>query len=104
MANFHLDDFFNSAKEYLKKAADTAKEKLEIAAQKVGESKVALTNARSKMQGWRNKLDDYKGWLQKKSDEIEESKKTMRNDCKQECGQGKLESCEFDLLLCFLIN
>ena len=102
--DFHLDDFFNSAKEYLKKAADTAKEKLDMAKQKVLESKVALTNARSKMQGWKNKLDEYKNWLQKKSDEIEESKTKMRNDCKQECGQGKLKFYEFNLLPCFLIN
>ena len=63
-----------------------------MARQKVLDSKSALKSARTKMQGWRNKLDDYKAWLQKKSDEIEESKKNMRNDCKKECGQGKIRS------------
>ena len=75
-------------KEYLQKAANIAKQKLEEAEQKVRDSKSALTNARGKMQGWRNKLDEYKNWLQRKSDEIEESKKKLQNDCKKECGKG----------------
>ena len=55
------------------------------------ESKSALSNARSKMQGWRSKVDEYKNYLQRKSDEIEESKKKMQNDCKRECGKGNFQ-------------
>ena len=77
-------------KEYLKKAADIAKKKLAEAEEKVRQSKSALTNARGKMQGWRSDLDDYKRYLQRKSDEIEASKQGMQNDCKEECGKGYL--------------
>ena len=86
--DFHFKDLFKSVKEYLQKAANIAKQKLEEAEQKVRDSKSALTNARGKMQGWRNKLDEYKNWLQRKSDEIEEAKKKLQNDCKKECGKG----------------
>ena len=47
-----------------------------------------LTNAQNKMQGWKSSLDGYKNWLQKKSDEAEESKKKMQTDCKKNCGKG----------------
>ena len=52
------------------------------------ECKLALKEAQSRMEGWKSKLDEYKNWLQKKSDEAEESKKKMQSDCKKNCGKG----------------
>ena len=87
--NFHFQEIFQALKSYLEEAGRTADRKIKEAQLKVAEAGEALRGARGKMQGWQGKLDDYKDWLQTKSDEIEESKKKLQNDCRKECGKGK---------------
>ena len=77
-------------KEYLQRAANVARRKLQEAEDKVRDSKSALIRARGKMQSWKSDLDDYKRYLQRKSDELEQSKRNAKSDCKRECKKGDL--------------
>ena len=95
--------FFTAVKEYLQRAAEIAQQKIAEAEEKVRETGRALTRAKSKMQGWRSTLDEYKRFLQRKSDEIEASKKGMQNDCRKECGKGNVLSTPINLLHYYVV-
>ena len=48
-----------------------------------------LDAAQSKVEGWKNDIDQYRKRLKQRADEIKKEKENLKKLCDNECGYGK---------------